>query len=297
VRPLTQDFAAAMAGGATTLAYCWTVTRKDGAVLGFTDHDRDLTLAGVTCAAASAFEAADLTSELGFATGGGDVAGALSAPGLTEADIAGGLYDGATVAVWLVDWSDPNRRLLLDTGVIGEIRRGADAFVAEFRTLSARLDEERGRMFGPTCDADLGDARCKVDMSAPGRTVTATVLALEGEGRLRVSGLEAYPDGWFDQGRLRVTSGQARGFESELREQRQASTGTTLEPWTAPLRAIAVGDLLSVAAGCDKSFGLCRTKFANTMNFRGFPHMPGNNELVRIARAGDPGMDGGSLNR
>ena len=41
--------------GATTLAWCWRVTRGDGAVLGFTDHDRDLTFDGTTFEAATGF--------------------------------------------------------------------------------------------------------------------------------------------------------------------------------------------------------------------------------------------------
>ena len=82
-----------------------------------------------------------------------------------------------------------------------------------------------------------------------------------------------------------------------MREQRRASRGMSLDLWSVPARAIAAGDLLVLEAGCDKSFDMCRSKFFNTLNFRGFPHMPGNDELIKIARAGEPGLDGGSLFR
>ena len=39
--------------GATTLAWCWKVERRDGTILGFTDHDLDLSFDGVTFAAAT----------------------------------------------------------------------------------------------------------------------------------------------------------------------------------------------------------------------------------------------------
>jgi uncharacterized phage protein (TIGR02218 family) len=39
---------------------------------------------------------------------------------------------------------------------------------------------------------------------------------------------------------------------------------------------IAPGDGFTVSAGCDRRFASCRDRFANTVNFRGFPHMPGN---------------------
>jgi uncharacterized phage protein (TIGR02218 family) len=60
---------------------------------------------------------------------------------------------------------------------------------------------------------------------------------------------------------------------------------------------VAVGDAFQVVAGCDKRFETCRTKFANHLNFRGFPHMPGNDFVVRLPRQGNAGMDGGSLFR
>ncbi len=97
MRDIPEAFAAHLAGGVTTLCRCWSLRRRDGLALGFTDHDRDLTVAGLVHAARTGLEAAEASAELGFAVSGGDVAGALSSLGLTEADIAGGLYDGAAV--------------------------------------------------------------------------------------------------------------------------------------------------------------------------------------------------------
>ena len=70
MRDLPPDLAAHLAGGATTLCHCWALTRRDGARLGFTDHDRDLRFGGLTYAARSGLEAAEASTELGFAIGG-----------------------------------------------------------------------------------------------------------------------------------------------------------------------------------------------------------------------------------
>ena len=35
--------------------------------------------------------------------------------------------------------------------------------------------------------------------------------------------------------------------------------------------------------GCDKSFAQCKAKFANSANFRGFPHLPGNDAAYNYA--------------
>ena len=54
-----------------------------------------------------------------------------------------------------------------------------------------------------------------------------------------------------------------------------------------PIRLIEVGDALDIFAGCDKRFETCQSKFANAVNFRGFPHIPGQNTVIRYAAKGD----------
>ena len=74
-----RNIPASFTGGAMTLARCWRLTRKDGVVLGFTDHDRDILFDGVTYAAGTGLEAADMQAELGFAITGGEAARFLKA--------------------------------------------------------------------------------------------------------------------------------------------------------------------------------------------------------------------------
>ena len=81
MRDIPAALATHLEGGATTLCRCWTLTRRDGLVLAFTDHDRSLSFDGVTFAAVTGLEAADATSEIGFAIGGGDVCLRQSAGG------------------------------------------------------------------------------------------------------------------------------------------------------------------------------------------------------------------------
>ena len=285
-----------MSGGAMTLARCWRVTRTDGVVMGFTDHDGDLVFDGVTHAAGTGLEAADMSAELGFAITGGEVAGALSAHGLTEADIAGGRYDGATVAIYLVDWSAPDKRVLLDSGAIGEIKRMGTAFVAEIRSLAYRLDEERGRLFRPACSADLGDGRCGVALGSSGFLLRGTVLATDGRSYLEATA-DGFVDGWFTGGALTFVSGANAGFSVEVKAHGAMTGKAALTLWRMMGGAIAVGDGFTVTAGCDKSIGVCQSKFGNIANFRGFPHMPGNDFVVMSISDGQAGLDGGSFFR
>jgi uncharacterized phage protein (TIGR02218 family) len=293
MRDVPAALAAHFASGATTLCRCWSLTRNDGLVLGFTDHDRDLAFDGISFASTVAFETAETAAELGFAIGGGEVSGAFAAIGLNEADLTRGLYDDARVSIWLVNWADPSQRLLLETGFVGEIRRSDLAFTAEVRGLAKAFDEERGRLYTRACSADLGDARCGVAVSA----VPGAVSTTDGRIGLTAASLGAYADGYFTGGRLIFTSGANIGFATEVKRHAAASGLVAIQLWQAPPGPIASGDAFSITPGCDKSFATCRTKFGNGVNFRGFPHIPGNDFVIGGVRPGDGALDGGSLFR
>ncbi len=294
MKAIQTGLAAHLAGGVTTLCRCWTLTRSDGLVLGFTDHDQDITLDGVIHRARSGLEASEASAELGFAVAGMDVAGVLHAAGLSEADIRRGLYDGATVRISLVSWSNPDDRQLLDVMVIGEIRRGDSAFVAELRGAAHRFDEERGRLYTRRCSADLGDSRCAKPVSAVGSTIAAT----DGAGTVTLPGLAGYTGGWFSGGRLSFTSGANSGHQVEIRQHDLIDGLAVLQLWLDAPMTIAAGDGVSATPGCDKSFATCRSKFGNSVNFRGFPHIPGTELLLQVAgQRVAPVADGGSLFR
>lgn len=278
---------------ATTLCRCWSLTRRDGAVLGFTDHDGPLSFDGITFAATTGLEAAETTAELGFAIGGGEVSGAFAAVGLNEADLARGLYDDARIAIWLVNWADIAQRIPLETGFVGEVRRGDLGFTAEVRGLAKAFDEERGRLYMRSCAADLGDARCGVALAA----VAASVATSDGRLGLTAPALAAFADGHFTGGRLVFTGGGNVGFSTEVKRHGAAGGLVALQLWQAPPAPIAPGDAFTVSPGCDKSFATCQSKFGNGINFRGFPHIPGNDFIIGGVRPGDGALDGGSLFR
>lgn len=295
MRNLSSAFAASLAGGATTLATLWKLSRRDGVTLGFTDHDRDLIIDGVTYAGRSGAQGSEIESNFDFAVGGGDLAGALTADGLSEIDLAKGLWDDAEIEMSVVDWTNPDARATIESGAIGEVRRHGASFSAELRSLAHRLDEERGRRFTANCSATLGDSRCGVNLVDWRRT--ASVTSSDGIALIEVAALAAQPDGLYRAGSLRWTSGANAGFAQDVRDHRNRAGLAAISLWTAPPRAISAGDAFEISAGCDKSFATCRDRFANAANFRGFPHMPGNDLLLRVARQGEANMDGGSLFR
>ncbi len=221
MREIDPDLAAHIAGGVTTLCRCWRVTRSDGVVLGFTDHDRTLSFGGDDYEPTSGFDASEDVSATGFAVGGMEVSGALSSDRLDADDLASGRYDNAEVRIYLVNWSTPSERQLLRVGHIGEVTREDGAFRAEVRGLAASLDETKGRAFRPACDADVGDARCGVDLDDPAFKATGAVTAVGDRRQFTASGLGGFDAGWFDRGRFTWTSGANAGRGAEVRSHRK----------------------------------------------------------------------------
>jgi uncharacterized phage protein (TIGR02218 family) len=287
VRTLDAGLVAHLATGVTTLCRCWKLTLGDGAVQGFTDHDRALTFDGVTYEPESGFDASEETGATGFAVGGLEVLGALSSERLSADDLAAGLYDGAEVRVFLVNWTTPAERHLLRVGHLGEVTREDGTFRAEIRGLAAALDQPQGRLFRHGCDADLGDARCGVNLAAAEFRGEGTVTAATSRRRFVVSGLDDFDAGWFERGRLLWSTGDNAGRAMEVRAHRVLSGDVILELWQPMHFAVGAGDTFVVTAGCDKLFGTCVAKFGNGANFRGFPHMPGNDFALSYARSGD----------
>jgi uncharacterized phage protein (TIGR02218 family) len=292
MRALDPALADALAGGATTLCACWLIVRADGVRLGFTDHDEDVRFDGVVFAAAGAVTGSAVESTLGLAADQSEIAGALSAGALTEADIEAGRYDGAEVSRWLVDWREPARRALLFRGMIGAVERQGVRFSAEVLGLSALLNRPLGRAFLPTCDAALGDERCRVDLAAGGFRAEATVTSVAGT-MLVVAGLDAFAAGWFARGRAVFLDGAAAGVAAAVASDRLSTEGRVLDLWGPPRAGLAPGTRLSVEAGCDKRLATCRDRFRNLANFRGFPHMPGDGWIMSYPAAGER-ADGGS---
>ena len=277
--------------GMTTLAWCWRLTRADGLRLGFTDHDLPLTFDGTLFEPESGFSASEIRAGSDLAVDAQDAEGVLSSDRITETDILDGRWDNAEVELWRVNWADTTQRVLLRRGAVGQIRRGRLAFVAEIRSLAHVLGQTVGRVFQAGCDAELGDTRCRVNLNAGAYRGTGSVTEVLRDRAFIVAGISSFAEGWFAQGTLTWSSGANAGRRAELLLHDVAGALVTLTLLEAPLRAIAMGDSFTVTAGCDKRAETCRTKFANIANFRGFPHIPGQDAVIRYATR-DGGHDG-----
>jgi uncharacterized phage protein (TIGR02218 family) len=288
MKTLTPSFQGHLDSGATTLAWCWRIARRDGRVLGFTDHDRDLTFDAITFEAAAGFTASEIKDGVGLSVDNLSIESALSSAHLSDHDLAAGLYDDAKVEIWRVNWSNTADRALMRAGSLGEVRRSGLAFSAEIRGLTHYLQQPQGRLYQFTCDAALGDTRCGIDLTSATYRATAAITAVTSARQFTVSGIGTYATDWFTRGLCRVTSGANLVSAIEVKRHYTFGGAATIELWQPLADLPAIGDTLMLTAGCDKHFTTCRDRFANSVNFRGFPHMPGNDYLTTVARPGDP---------
>jgi uncharacterized phage protein (TIGR02218 family) len=293
MKNISPDLQAHLNSGTTTLCWCWKIVRGDGATLGFSDHDVAVVFDGVTYEAVSGFTASEVQSTLGLAVDNLTVMGALSSDTINETDLAAGAYDNASIEIWRVNWAAPEQRVLMRKGNLGEVKRGKTAFSAEVRGLAHVLNQPVGRAYGYSCDADLGDARCTIDLTDPLYRGVGAVTAITDQRRFTVAGLDSFADQWFSGGKLTWTSGVNATRAMEVKRHGVVNARISLELWQQMSESIAPGDTFIITAGCDKQFSTCKTKFANEVNFRGFPYMPGNDAVTSYPTT-DQTLDGGS---
>ncbi len=279
-------------GGATTVCRAWTVVRSDGAVLGFTDHDRDLLVGGVVCRADTGMTARALQQTTGLSVDNSEAVGALSDASVTEGDLLAGRYDGAEVRAFLVNWAAPDERVEQFRGSLGEVVRSAGSFRAELRGLSDALNRPQGFAYQPACSAVLGDGRCKFQNLQPGYFDERMVEEVEDNRVFRFASFGGFDDRWFEYGRFEMLTGAAAGLIGVVKNDRLEGVARRIELWQSVGDVVAVGDQFRVIAGCDKTTDTCRTKFANFLNFRGFPHVPGEDWLASYPVADRPKTGG-----
>ena len=276
--------------GSTSVCRCWKIARKDGEILGFTDHDEDLVFDGLVFRAGSGLSPGAVAKATGLSVDNTEAFGALESEVLAEDQFASGAFDGAEIVSYLVNWQDVEAREAQFRGHIGEIVRSGGQFRAEVRGLSETLNQSRGRAFQKTCSAVLGDSACGVDLESVGYFSEGVVTARLGDASVKVELEEQHVDRWFERGLLRIGS---TGQTISIKRDDGENSDRILTFWHSPAFDIQVGDQITLITGCDRRAETCRKKFHNINNYQGFPDIPGDDWVLRMPSVGQV-HDGGS---
>ncbi len=260
-----------------TLATCWKLVRRDGVLMGFTDHDQDLLIDGINYKAATGFTSSSIDSQASLAVDNLDVEGMLQSGSINEQDIMAGHYDFAEIEIFMVNYIDLTAGVInLRKGWLGEVQIENGQFIAEIRGLTQQLSQNIGELYSPICRAKFGDARCGFDIGSV--TVTGTVTAVT-DNRVFSDSTRVEEDGYYNWGQITFTSGENAGISREVKE-----FGKTIITMALPMPFLpSIGDSYILTQGCDKSFHSCVNRYNNALNFRGEPNLPGLDKMLETA--------------
>jgi hypothetical protein len=341
--------------GGLTIATLWKITRRDGQVFGFTDHDQDIEFGGLTYDAATSYNRTATADNAGFSVSNMVIESILDSSLITEDDIIAGLWDYSQVEIRNVNWKD--RRVLHISGVtkanpgvittrephelatgdtvtvsnvggmtelngntytvtvitsttfsigvsttgyttylnlgevripesswgyrkgrIGEVNTSGQMFSAELLGLAKKLEKPLVRPYLPSCHAALGDTECGVNLAS--YTITGTIESVDTTGLVITDATNITdPVNTYAYGLITMTSGDSSGYSMEVKS---STVGTVTLQQRLPF-GISAGDTYSLVQGCDKSLATCRDTYNNVINFRGFPHIPGLDQVLRRA--------------
>lgn len=264
------------ARGSSRLAKIWRLARLDGVVLRFTEHDRDLVIDGETFVSAAAFDPSTIRTVADMSVSDLDIVGAFDSELITPEDLLAGRYYGASFWVAEVSWFAPEAgKDVLKFGWIGRVKEEGGKFTAELHGPEIRLQQPLLRIHTPGCTAVLGDDRCKEDLGAWTRsgTVSATTNNQSFTGSMEVPS-ETY----YEFGMVTWTSGANIGLSMEVGN---ATLEGVVSLFAEMPFDIEVNDTFSIVAGCNGSLGACKLKFDNVLNFRGTPHAPVSDDVLK----------------
>lgn len=160
----------------TTKCDCWLVVCRDGDQLGFTEHPENLNIDGVTYEARTGFDRTATEVRNGLNPDNHNLIGSIDGDRITEEDILGRKYEGATVYHFSVDYTDPTGAQDKQSyGFLGETKLNGKIWEAEFTSLSVLLERELCETRGPYCRVKLGSSRCGITLQPQEWSAATTI--------------------------------------------------------------------------------------------------------------------------
>jgi uncharacterized phage protein (TIGR02218 family) len=269
---LSPTLTEALNAEVTTLAYCLKWQLKDGTIIGTTDHDSDLIIDDTTYHSTYIVNLSSLSVSNDLAIDNMEITTILDDKFFTKEAVLAGRFDQAKIELFLVDYLTTSHIIPLKKGFIGEITIDSYSFKAELKGMTHLFANNMGELYSPICRANFGDTKCRVNKqlySSHGR-----VIEVRNEYSFIGEECSIKPTN-FSNGYLIFTKGENKG--TRLGVEQHSDSLTRLS--STPFKTLSAGDEYDIFAVCDKKFTTCQKIFNNTANFRGEPHVPGNNFL------------------
>jgi uncharacterized phage protein (TIGR02218 family) len=272
---------ALLVNGTKCYASCWRITRTDGVIFRYTDHDKSIVLDGETFVPGSGgFSATAQERTPTLEPANMQAQGTITDEAITDQDIADGKFREAIVDLYTVDWRYPflgafrsYRYILTST------THSAERWTGSMEGLSRKLMERLGFYFSKACRwARFGDADCGFDRDST--AASGTVITVVQDRLQFTTGLTVVDD-FYSLGELTWTSGANNTTSHSVRTSLQ--TGGTINLQLETLRAIVPGDTFSITRGCAKTPEAC-IAYGNIANYGGQRYLPGDVILTALPK-------------
>ena len=175
----------------TTLCRLYKITRKDGLVFTFTDHDKDIdtvgfesyigdndgnpSIGGYIYLAAVGFSPTASQNKSDLTVDNQEATCFIDNASIKEEEVRYGFWDAAAVEIRIVNWADlTDGAVKIRKGYLGNISMKNGLLTAEMLGLTNQLQILSGRTYGTSCDAELGDGRCQAVVPVENGTVNTS---------------------------------------------------------------------------------------------------------------------------
>ncbi len=272
MRDWPTDLKTMLAGSEITRCYLIEMTSRNGLVVRMTDFSSDIDILSSIFVADPGFQVTQIRTQSGGSPPQVDLQLPISVDGPIYAQhVRRGVWRGGSMALWLVDFTDPSatQGLLVD-GFVGNVQY-TDELITSIELLSrgdATADIVLPRV-QPKCRHVFGDHYCGFPVGLVTLDGTLDTVIDNGKFTITVTNPSALD---FNGGAIKMTSGANAGVSLDIRK--WTSGSSLVELWDPFPLDLEDGDTFSIHAGCAHTRAACAA-YANAVHYGGYDHVPG----------------------
>jgi uncharacterized phage protein (TIGR02218 family) len=257
--------------------YCLEISLENNSYIRLSSADEDITFEGNLYKAADSFGLSSSEEEVSSTKSNLGLIGIIEDQQISATRINNGVFDNAIIEIFILEKDNLEAsKITISKGYLSDLQIDGDSFTFDIKPISSRLKTNIINIYSPTCRAKLGDSKCAKDLTSYRSTGSVSEVDTSNP-RLKFSDdSRAESAGYYNYGTIKFTSGDNIGKKFEIKKYKTPEIELLLPTY----EEIKIGDEYEITAGCDKRFSSCVDKFDNAINFRGEPHIPGNEKIL-----------------
>ncbi len=282
-----QSYYVRLTGYAQSVAPFLHVTIIRDALLGFTSHTKNLTLPGhgtLQFSSRAGLKPTNADAREGLSASQMEVDAIFAFEGINEESVSWGAWDAGTYESFIVNYKATGMgEMVMQSGLVGEIVSEGPTFKAEGLGTSSVTSQQVGEVTLPTCRArDFGDARCGLTL-LPGTHIFTGAATSSTDAVTLIDSARTEATGFYDNGKVRFTSGPLTGKEVEIATYTNTGGVKTFALQEPLPYAVFNRVKYTATRGCKRTPAACEG-YGNKINYQGEDTIPGLEAVHTITR-------------